>query len=326
MSLSNQQVLITGATGFLGSALARRLLADGANVRAVVRSPQKAAPLCDLGIEIVAGDVTNADSMRRAVEGCSIVFHAAAAMSGDYAKQREVNVKGTRNLVQAAAQAEVTRFVHVSSVAVYGYNASGDRREDMPPPPTDANPYAASKAATEQVVTSGSVPYTIIRPAMIYGAGSINWTGGLFRLAKLKPTPFIGSGSGSAFPIHVDDVRDLLVLSATHPAAVNQIFNCAPDPAPTWREFVGAYSRLAGHQSWLSVPPILFSAAVAVVSLFSPPISDRRSLRDQVGFIQRKVTYKTTKACDLLGWTPKYTLETGIPTCVPWLRERGLLK
>src|SRR5664279_2448759 len=131
MVLSDQQVLITGATGFLGGALALRLAADGARVRALARSPQKAAFLRERSIEVVPGDVTDLDAMRRAALGCRVIFHLAAGSGGSYARQRTVNVAGTRNILQAAQEAGADRFVHVSSISVYGYNYTGDITEGM---------------------------------------------------------------------------------------------------------------------------------------------------------------------------------------------------
>lgn len=321
---SGQQVLVTGATGFLGGALARRLAAEGAQVHALVRSPQKAAFLTQHGIEIVQGDLNSTDALRRACEGCTVVFHVAAALSGSYEAQYEANVEGTRMLLDAAAQAGVQRFVHVSSISVYGYRVSGDITEAIAPAP-GADPYPQTKTEAEAVVRRGSVPFTIIRPGMIYGAGAVNWTGNLFRLARMKPTPFVGSGQGSAFPIHVDDVVDLMVTVAEHPAAVGETFNCAPDPAPTWREFLGHYAQLAGHNRWLALPPVAFSTLARSISIISPSNSRLRDLPDQVGFLQAPITYKMTKAHDLLGWSPRVPLDKGIAGCAHWLREQGWL-
>ncbi|MEP7291476.1 MAG: SDR family NAD(P)-dependent oxidoreductase [Chloroflexota bacterium] len=325
MSLSGQQVLVTGATGFLGGALALRLVADGAQVRALARSPKKAESLRERGIEVSRGDITDPDAVRRAVESCKVVFHVAAAMEGDYTKQESVNVGGTRKLLQAATEAGVERFVHVSSAAVYGYNISGDITEAAPPAP-GADPYAVTKTAAEREVLEGNVPFTMIRPGMIYGAGSINWTGAFFRWGRMKPVLFPGRGQGSAFPIHVEDVVDLLVVAAEHPAATGQIFNCAPDPAPTWREFISAYSRLAGHQSWLSIPMQPLYPLAKLAQILSPPQSMARDFPDLLRFAERRITYKMTKARDLLGWSPLYDLERGVASCAPWLRERGLLR
>ncbi|HVU11655.1 MAG TPA: SDR family NAD(P)-dependent oxidoreductase [Phototrophicaceae bacterium] len=324
MAFSDQTVLVTGATGFLGGALALRLARDGMRVRALARSPQKAAFLREANIEIVEGDILDAEAMQHAAQSCQIVFHVAAGFGSDYEKQHQVNVGGTRNVLQAAADAGTDRFVHVSSISIYGYNYSGDVTEEMQPAP-GADPYGITKAEGESVVRAGSIPYTIIRPGMIYGPRSVNWTGMLFKVARISPTPFVGRGLGSAFPIHVDDVVDLMVVAANHPAAANQIFNCAPDPAPTWREFLGRYAELSGHDRWLPLPPALVASLAWAVMLVSPTYSMGRDLPDQVRFIQREITYKMDKARDLLGWSPRIDLDEGIASCVPWLRDQGLL-
>ncbi|MEO8393261.1 MAG: SDR family NAD(P)-dependent oxidoreductase [Chloroflexota bacterium] len=323
-TLTDQQVLVTGATGFLGGALTLRLAADGVRVRALARSPHKAQFLRERGIEVFEGDVTDHAAMRQAVQGCRVVFHVAAALGSSYAQSHAVNVEGTRNVVQAAALANVERFVHISSISVYGYNYRGDVTEEMTPAP-GADPYAITKNNAERVVREGDMIYTMIRPGMIYGPGAVNWIGNLFKVARLNPTPFVGKGLGSAFAIHVDDVVDLLVTAATHPAAVGQVFNCAPDPSPTWREYLGRLSLLAGHDNWLAIPPALIYPIAGIVMLVSPPYTMGRDLPDQVGFLTREITYKMAKARDLLGWTPKIDLDTGIASCVPWLREQGLL-
>jgi 2-alkyl-3-oxoalkanoate reductase len=148
----------------------------------------------------------------------------------------------------------------------------------------------------------------------------------MFQIARRKPTIFIGSGSGSAYPIHVDDVIDLLLIAAVHPNAIGETFNCTPDPSPTWREFLEGYARLTGHQSWFGVPPLLLWPIIQVIARLAPKDSRRRDLPDVLPFSQRYITYKTDKARRLLGWTPKVTLQEGIDGTADWLRERGLLK
>jgi nucleoside-diphosphate-sugar epimerase len=315
--MKDQQVLITGATGFLGGA------ADGARVRGLARYPAKAEALRALGVEIALGDLGDEGSLRRAAEGCRVVFHCAAAF-GSYNEQRAVNTEGTRHMVQASAAAGIERFVHVSSAAVYGYTCGGDVTEDTPPIP-GADPYAITKLEAEQIVRESGIAYTVIRPGMIYGAGSPNWTGKLFRLGRIKPTPFIGDGHGSCFPVHVDDVIDHLIHACTHPAALNQTFNCTPDPSPTWRDFIGRYSRLAGHERWLALPVFPFAAITRLVALLSPSVSQSRDARDALGFLQRRMTFRMDKSRDLLGWSPRIDLDSGVVSCAPWLREQGLL-
>jgi nucleoside-diphosphate-sugar epimerase len=151
------------------------------------------------------------------------------------------------------------------------------------------------------------------------------WTTTLFKLARLRPTPFVGHGNGSAFPIYVDDVTDMMVVLATHPAAVGEPFHCTPDPSPTWREFLSGYAQLAGHERWLSIPPVVFQLFASVISTFAKPQSQAKALPDLLFMSQQRVTFKMSKARNLLNWKPNVDLETGIQKCAPWLREQGLL-
>lgn len=328
MSLQGRVALVTGATGFLGGALALRLASDGASVRALARRPEKAAFLRDReNIELVQGDITDAARMREAAEGCDYVFHVAVSY-GNLAAQRATNVEGTRRVVQAAASAKVARLVHVSSIAVYGYRLSREIDEATPPVPS-SDPYVITKREAEAVVrdvaSHNQLAYSIIRPGMIYGPRSPMWTGTLYKLARRRPTVWLGDGSGSTFPIHVDDVVDMMVTLATHPEAVGEAFNCVPDPAPTWREFLGAYSRLAGHQSWLGIPPGLLRTGARLVSLFARPQTQAKALPEFIDSALPRSRISMTKARELLSWQPRIGLETGIESCVPWLREQGLM-
>lgn len=328
--LAGKTVLVTGATGFLGGALARKLAADGVQVRALARNPERAKYIRDVpNIEIALGDITQPGQISAAMQGCSVVFHVAAAVSGSLAQQMSANRDGTRSVMAAAADAGVERVVHVSTISVYGYKNMTDVTEDTPPNP-GRDPYGISKLAAEQVVheigQAHHLAYSIVRPGMIYGPRSGMWTGQMFKVARRNPTIFIGSGSGSCYPIHIDDVVSLTILLATHPNAVGQTFNCTPDPSPTWRDFLGSYARLAGHNRWLSVPPVLLKPVATLGGLFAPPNGPIKDLPDLLPFSQRYITYKTTKARELLGWSAKIALDDGIQGCESWLREKGLLR
>jgi nucleoside-diphosphate-sugar epimerase len=329
MSLRDRVVLVTGATGFLGGALAVRLAAEGAQVRALARRPEKGAFLRGMnGVEVVQGDITDSSQLGQSFEGCDYVFHVAASTGGAIEKQYRSNVLGTRNVAEAAAQARVKRLIYVSTIAVYGYRQQGDVTEDTPHNPGD-DPYNITKSQGEQVLHEiadvHGLPFCIIRPGMIYGPRSNMWTKTLFKLAKRRPTPWLGNGNGSCFPIYVDDVTDMMIALATHPAAVGETFHCTPDPSPTWREFLGAYARLAGHQRWLSIPPLPVHILAGIVSRFAKPQTQTKSLAAAVFMSQQRITFKMTKARERLGWTLSIDLESGVQMCAPWLRDQGLL-
>ncbi|HRF94441.1 MAG TPA: NAD-dependent epimerase/dehydratase family protein, partial [Aggregatilineales bacterium] len=251
------------------------------------------------------------------------------ALGGDMAEQHAINVEATRALALASAKAGVGRFVHVSSIAVYGYPSAKIITEDAPltkPIPYD---YAVTKGEGEtaliEVARANNLPYTIIRPGMIYGAHSQTWTKLAFNIAKRKPTIFIGNGSGKSAPIYVDDVVNLLIVSGTHPKAIGQIFNATPDPAPTWRKFLGTYSQLVGHQWWLGIPTPFIKLLIRIIS----PFTKLDMIKGGIGFLKfitSDTTYSTQKARDLLGWSPKISLEEGVKRCIPYLKEKGLLK
>lgn len=329
MFLSGKTVLVTGATGFLGGALALRLASDGAHVRALAQRPEKGAFLrVNPNVEIITGDINDANRMKEVTQGGQYVFHVAAALGGSMQSQYLVNVEGTRNVMNAAVAAGVQRVVYVSSIAVYGYEYQGDITEDLPLRAARV-PYSVTKmqgeVVTREIGDRHNLEYSIIRPGMIYGPRSTMWTKTMFQLGKSQPTWFLGDGSGSFHPIYVDDVVDMMVVLATHPQAAGEAFNCAADPASTWREFIGAYSRLAGHDRWRSLPvlPVKLAAPLmeVILSLRGEPQQTPKALK----YLLTRRTYKMTKARERLGWEPKVDLTMGIQRCVPWLREQGWL-
>jgi nucleoside-diphosphate-sugar epimerase len=322
-SLRGARVLVTGATGFLGGVLVRHLLQAGAEVCILARNAARAERrLGELPVAVVVGDLGDPAVVMRAAAGTSHIFHAAAALGGSYAAQRAANVDGTRHMMRAAAEAGA-RVVHVSSIAVYGNCYRRDVRETDPMAP-GCDPYAITKAEAERVVVAlgqaHGVPYSIVRPGMIYGVGSHAWTALAYRLAKLRPTPFVGDGSGSAHAIHVDDVCRLLLLAALHPAALGQAFNCTPDPAPTWRDYLGAYQVLAGHRAWLAIPVPLVAVLAALAAFGAPRYSQQRDLPDFLSIATQRIVFSTHKARERLGWTPQVPLQAGVAGTADWLR------
>ncbi|MCL4248383.1 MAG: NAD-dependent epimerase/dehydratase family protein [Anaerolineae bacterium] len=333
MTSDRDRVLVTGASGFLGGALALRLSARDVPVRALVRSAARAAFLLEAAgstIEIVQGDLLDPTSLAAAAKDCAVVYHCAAATQGTLKHQQQGNTVGTRNLMQAAADVGVQRVVHVSTVAVYGMLYEGTVTEDKTHAP-GSDPYGLTKSAAEAAVreigAARKLDYAIIRPGMIFGPRSHMWTEVAFRLARLKPIPWFGNGGGFVPCIYADDVVDMMQVLAEHPRAVGEAFNCTYDPAITWRAFLGEYARLARgvNDDFLELPPWLLYTLAGMGMMFSPPYSMGRLLPDYARFTQRRVQFSMAKARDLLGWQPRVGLAEGVAACADWLRAQGLL-
>ena len=204
-TLDGQRVFVTGATGFIGSYLARRLRAAGAHVLGLERTPGKGSSLASEGIEMVHGDITDHARMVEILRqyGVQIVLHLAAWLGQppepDLAHR--INVVATRSLAEASAAMGVKRFVFTSSIAVYG--AFGDRDVDETTPVEPfGDPYGDSKVRAEQALAeighSMGLPFVIIRPGMVYGPGSPGWTVRLARWAKRGRLPLLGGGRGTS--------------------------------------------------------------------------------------------------------------------------------
>lgn len=327
--LRGKAVLVTGASGFLGAALVTRLSQMGTTVKAMVRRPQRASIIQNMPhVEIIEADLLQKTTLPATVEGVTIAFHAGAALGGPLAHQRRVNVDGTRALAKAASEAGIQRFVHVSSIAVYGYDVRGLVHEDHPQQPGNSS-YNKTKSEAEQALLDVSdqqdLPFSIVRPGMIYGPRSRAWTRSMFRLARMRPTPFVGNGTGSTHPIFVDDVVDLLIHCATHPNASGEAFHCAPDPAPTWREFLGAYAAVAGHRYWLGIPVPISRIVAGLADMLLRSRHNPQDVLRLVEYISSDVTYSMAKARERLSWAPRVSLHEGIQRCIPYLREQKLL-
>jgi 2-alkyl-3-oxoalkanoate reductase len=328
---TGKTVFITGATGFLGGTMARELASRGAQVKALARRPGRDKYLQGIsGIEMVSGDLSDSSRLAELMQGCETVFHVAAQLGGTYAVQYPANVTGTRNMAQAAAQAGVKRLVHISSVAVYGPRIPDVVTEDTPLNP-GVNPYNMTKAEAEsalkEVAQQTGLAYTIIRPGMIYGPRNGMWTAGLFRLASRRPLFFAGDGSGSAYTIYVDDVVDLALTAALHPAAANEMFNAVNDPAPTWRDFIGGYAKLAKNDSWVSLPIPLLQPVAYLIEAFLRLRGEPQALPSLMNdFLVPRKRISMDKGRRLLSWQPRIALAEGIARCEPYLREKGLLR
>lgn len=326
MTVSGKRIVVTGA-GCLGVAVVKRLVSDGASLAVVDISEANLKGLGN-GVTTILADITDAEAMKSAITGADIVVHTAAALDGDPGLQEKVNVVGARTVAEAAAEADVARLVHISSNAVYGISHTSDITEDMGPSPSNQT-YSITKAAGENAVRAVAdrtgLRHTIIRPAGIFGPGAHYFAASFFKRGKRKPVVFIGKGHGAMYCSFVDDVAGLIAIAATHPAAQGEVFNCVIDPPPTQREYMAAWSRLSGHDRYLGLPMVLAKFGGVVVKPFAKKGSYLSELNANLDYIERYVRIDASKAKELLGWEPRYTLESGVQATIPWLRQAGLM-
>jgi NADH dehydrogenase len=223
-------ILLTGGTGFVGRHIVRALLAGEKDVRALVRNPKEGA---SLGSEVVEGDMTDAASLRRAVEGVDVVVHLVAVRQGKPELFQRVMVEGTRNLLAAANEAGVRRFVLMSAL--------GTSEESK-----DLVPYYGAKWQMEQDVKASGLPYVIFRPSFIFERD-----GGILptfrKLAKLTPvTPIIGSGEQRIQPIWAGDVAAYFDKAIDLDAATGRTFELGGPDTVSWNEFWARLKRVLG--------------------------------------------------------------------------------
>lgn len=239
--LAGRRVLVTGATGGIGGRLVERLVrVEHANVRALVRNPARAVRIARLPIEIVVGDLLDLESLRRAMDGCDIVFHCAFGSSGNEKNQSAVTVDGTRNLLEVASSLNVQRFVHVSSIAIHGIKDEGIIDETEPYDKKQPDIYGLTKGQAEALAfdfyRSRGLPVVVVRPTMVYGPFTKSWT--LRVVERMLDGRFylLGGGEGICNAIFVDDVVEGMLLAATQPDVAGQAFILNGQPV-SFREF-----------------------------------------------------------------------------------------
>jgi NADH dehydrogenase len=219
-------ILVTGGTGFVGPKVVHALRERDLAVRCLVRDPsaRSAQALSAWGCELTSGDMTDAASLRTAVEGCEVVVHLVAIRQGPGEEFRRVMEQGTADLVAAAQEAGVRRFVLMSAL--------GTSEETK-----DLVPYYHAKWEMEQTVSASPLEHVIFRPSFIFAR-----EGGILptfrRLARVTPvTPVIGGGRQRIQPVWIDDVGAYFAASVDKPEAADRIFELGGPDVVSWNEF-----------------------------------------------------------------------------------------
>ena len=247
--LRGRRVLVTGATGFIGGRLVERLVVGcGADVRAFMSSYTNASRIARYGVDMVRGDVRDPAALRRATDGCDIVIHCAYGTRGSAEERRAVTVGGTRNALEAALAAHVARFVHVSTMVVYGAAVEG-ALDETAPRVYSGSTYSDTKVDAEALAfeyAERGLPVTVVQPAAVYGPYAPTWTASVLEEMKTSRTILVDGGTGLSNPVYIDDVVTAMLLAAHREEAVGHAFLVSGGERVTWAEFYGRFEAMLG--------------------------------------------------------------------------------
>jgi nucleoside-diphosphate-sugar epimerase len=321
------RVFLTGATGVVGHAIALRLVEAGRTVRALVRDPDRATKVLPESVEVVRGDVTDAGSVRRAMEGCSVVYHASGLPEQWFRDPdifRRVNVEGTVNVLEAALEAKVDKFLYTSTIDVFEMSPGvefDESRIDMRPKETH---YERSKQDADRIVTEAldrGLPARFLHPSGVYGPAPFITPGvnAFVRDLVRGKVPMLLPGG---FPVvFTEDVAEGHLLAEG--AAVGSRFILS-DAYWTLEEFAREVAKLRPEAKTPRVMPMVVAGAVATVGeavanvIGKPPLIPR----GQLHFLSQEVRPSARRAHEELGWAPR-ELPEGLKATLAFLADRG---
>jgi predicted dehydrogenase/nucleoside-diphosphate-sugar epimerase len=322
-------VLVTGAGGFLGGTLLRRLVSEGAKVRAAVRRvPKNPLP----GVDYVAGDLGDPEYVNVLVAGVDTVFHVGAAMKGWAADFQRGTVIGTRNVIDACLQSGVRRLVYVSSLSVleHAVQRAGTVTEAWPlePHADRRGAYTQTKLEAEQMVLAAArdrgLPAVIVRPGVIFGPG-VEPSSPAGSFGMFGRWIVVGNGSLPLPLVYVDDVVDALLLASSQTGIEGLLVNLVDPAEVSQRQFVAMAQASRPNVKAMYVPkPVLMTAAVGIEALGralkrSVPLS-----RYRIQSIRPLAHFDQTVARDRLGWTPRVGVAEGLRRTFPVLAPSTL--
>jgi dihydroflavonol-4-reductase len=326
----SSRVLVTGATGFTGSLLVKKLVNQGLEVVAIARESSNLEPFDGMPIQWLRGDVFDESLINQAVKGVNYIFHMVTpfreAKSPDIGYYN-VHVLSTQLLAKAALkQPDFKRFVHVSTIGVHGHveNPPGD--ENCPIKPGDK--YQETKWEGEvwikEFANKEGLPVTVVRPAGIYGPGEKRLLK-IYKWVANQWVPVIGNGNNLLHFIHVDDLTDFFLVTATHPQAVGEVFICGSPAAMKFSKMVSIIAEYYGVKAkFIKFPKAPMFALGDLFELICRPLGIEPPIyRRRLAFYTKDRSFNTSKMQNLLGFVPAHSDEDGLKELAQWYLDQG---
>jgi nucleoside-diphosphate-sugar epimerase len=321
------KIFLTGATGFIGIHVLRRLIDAGHHVTSLLLPGEPLSLLQGLNTAVARGDITDPTGLQGLFKGHDAVIHLAGAVGygQTMANCIRLNVEGTRTVAGAAAAEGARRFIHFSSVSVYGRVPDVPVTEDFPRKKI-GDPYGDTKIMAEELLEDfsrrGKLDVTMIRPTVIYGPGDRLFLPKLVENVRSGRARIIGRGDNRVDLVHVADVADFAALLLKSPGTSGRVYNLTNRENPTWKEFLAIIAAALGYPAPRKHMP--YRAALAVAALMElhaaltkrPPLLTRYSVR----VVGRAYHYITDRAKDELGFVPRIDLVRGITAAIKDVR------
>ncbi len=318
-------ILVTGATGFLGSALVTELVRQQQPVRILARDVAKAQAQFGEAVSIVAGEITDEQQVRQAVDGVSVIYHLVGHLyhpSVPTELYRTTHVEGTRTLLAACQdQPQLQRVVHCSTTGVLGVTGQTAAAEDAPFAPT--NPYEATKLESELLALAAykeqGLPVSIVRPGLVYGPGDLHLLG-FFASIKKGLFRVIDGGKALLHPIYIDDMTAAFLLCAEKPQAIGNSYNIAGSHPVTIRQLSTAIAHALNKELPKGSIPLWFANLASDIFSITPGLKGEQAplTRSRVQFLTNSRVYSTAKATTELGFIPRIDLEEGMRNTAKW--------
>ena len=316
------KVLVTGATGFLGSRLATRLIAEGYRLRALARRQSDVGALTKAGVEIAFGDLGDEPSVLAAVKGADIVVHAGAGTSGTAQASETATIQGTRNILQACRVNGVKKLVYISSCSVYEAAGYEDRQvvteeAQLERFPLRRGHYTAAKRQAEALVTEtmgqGDRATVVLRPGALYGPGAEVYTRMIGVSLARRIFVVFGDRESELPLLHVDNAVDAIAECLRNRAADNQVFNVVDSDRVTKKLYMGKLVKPLYPSAMVVYCPVPLLLTFTWLQEKLAAILGKRPLLTVYSLVasQKRLRYSTLKIESAIGWHSRISFEQG---------------